>query len=75
MQLPNEQLKQIRSGLPILYKNSIDHSSKGGKHMSGIIITEIGIGMSVLAVILFIASIVYRNTAGKKIREELGKEY
>lgn len=43
--------------------------------MSGIIITEIGIGMSVLAVILFIASIVYRNTAGKKIREELGKEY
>lgn len=43
--------------------------------MSGIIITEIGIGMIVLAVILFITSIVYRNTAGKKIQEELGKEY
>lgn len=43
--------------------------------MSGIIITEIGIGMIVLAVILFIISIVYRSTAGKRIREELGKEY
>lgn len=43
--------------------------------MSGIIITEIGIGMIALAVILFIISIVYRNTAGKKIQEELGKEY
>lgn len=43
--------------------------------MSGIIITEIGVGMSVLAVILFIASLVYRSTAGKKIHEELNKEY
>lgn len=43
--------------------------------MSGIIITKIGIGMIALAVILFIISIVYRNTAGKKIQEELGKEY
>lgn len=43
--------------------------------MSGIVITWIGIGMIVLAVILFIASIVYRNTAGRKIREELVKEY
>jgi hypothetical protein len=43
--------------------------------MSGIIISEIGIGMIALAVILFIISIVYRNTAGKKIQEELGKEY
>lgn len=43
--------------------------------MSGIIIIGTGIGMIVLAVILFIASIVYRNTAGKRIREELGKEY
>lgn len=43
--------------------------------MSGIIITGIGIGMIALAIVLFIASIVYRNTAGKRIREELGKEY
>ena len=43
--------------------------------MSGIISTKIGIGMIALAVILFIISIVYRNTAGKKIQEELGKEY
>jgi len=43
--------------------------------MSGIIITGIGIGIIVLAVILFIISIVYRNTAGKKIQEELWKEY
>ena len=43
--------------------------------MSGIIISEIGIGMIALAVILFIISIVYRNTAGKKIQEEQGKEY
>ena len=43
--------------------------------MSGIIITGVGVGMIALAVILFIISIVYRNTAGKKIRNELGKEY
>lgn len=43
--------------------------------MSGVILTGIGIGMIVFAVILFIISIVYRNTAGKKIQEELGKEY
>ena len=43
--------------------------------MSGIIISEIGIGMIALAVILFIISIVYRNTAGKKMQGELGEEY
>ena len=43
--------------------------------MSGITIAGIGIGMAALAIILFITSIVYRNTAGKRIREELGKEY
>lgn len=43
--------------------------------MSGIVIVGIGIGMIVLAVILFIASIVYRNTAGKRVQKELGKEY
>lgn len=43
--------------------------------MSGIIIAGIGIGMVALAIILFIVSVVYRNTAGKRIRKELGKEY
>ena len=43
--------------------------------MSGIIITGIGVGLIALSVILFITSIVYRNTAGKRIRKELGKEY
>ena len=43
--------------------------------MSGIIITEIGIGMIVFSVILFTMSVVYRNTGGKKIRKELEKEY
>ena len=47
----------------------------GGKRMSGITIVGVGIGMIVLAIILFIVATVYRKTAGKRIREELGKEY
>lgn len=47
----------------------------GGITVSGVIILAIGISMMVFAVILFIISIVYRKTAGKRIREELGKEY
>ena len=43
--------------------------------MSGIMIMMAGIGMAVLSVILFVVSIVYRKTAGKKIREELKREY
>ena len=43
--------------------------------MSGIVIAGIGAGMVVLAVVLFVVSILYRNTAGKRIREELRKEY
>ena len=43
--------------------------------MSGIMIMAAGIGMAVLSVILFVVSIVYRKTAGKKIREELKREY
>lgn len=43
--------------------------------MGGTVILAIGIGFIVLAVILLIVSIVYRRTAGKKIREELKKEY
>lgn len=43
--------------------------------MSGILIMMAGIGMAVLSVALFVVSIVYRKTAGKKIREELKREY
>lgn len=43
--------------------------------MSGIIILGIGIGMIALAAILFIVSIVYRKTAGKRMKQELKKEY
>lgn len=39
------------------------------------IILGAGIGMIVLAVALFIGSLIYRNTAGKKIMDELKKEY
>lgn len=57
---------------PLLYW---DCSNIGGKCMSGIIIMGVGIGMIVFAIILFIVSVAYRKTAGKRIREELGKEY
>lgn len=43
--------------------------------MSGIMIMMAGIGMAVLSAVLFVVSIVYRKTAGKKIREELKREY
>lgn len=43
--------------------------------MSGTIILGAGIGLIVLSVVLLAASIVYRNTTGKKIREELEEEY
>lgn len=43
--------------------------------MSGMIITGIGIGMVILAVVLTIASATYRKTAGRKIQEELKREY
>ena len=43
--------------------------------MSGVIVFMAGIGMIVLAVILFAASIVYRRTAGKRIGKELKQEY
>lgn len=43
--------------------------------MSGMIILGVGIAMIVLAVILFGVGIVYRKTAGKRIREELKREY
>lgn len=43
--------------------------------MSGTIVFAAGIGMIVLAAILQVISVIYRNTAGKRIREELKKEY
>lgn len=43
--------------------------------MSGSIILGVGIGLIALAAVLFIVSIVYRKTAGKKIRDELRDEY
>lgn len=43
--------------------------------MSGNIILMAGAGMIVLAIILFVVSIVYRRTAGKQIRDELKREY
>lgn len=43
--------------------------------MSGIMILGIGIGLIVFAIAGFVISIAYRNTAGKRIREELKQEY
>lgn len=43
--------------------------------MSGIMILAVGIALAVAAVILFIASVVYRQTAGRRIREELTRDY
>lgn len=43
--------------------------------MTGIIIIMIGISTVMLSAILFIVSLVYRKTAGKRIREELVGEY
>ncbi len=43
--------------------------------MSGMMIVAAGIGMTVFSVILFAVSIVYRKTAGRRIREELMREY
>lgn len=43
--------------------------------LSGIVILGIGIGMILFSVFLFITSMIYQKTAGKKIREELDKEY
>lgn len=43
--------------------------------MSGIVMIAAGMGMGVLAAALFAASVVYRQTAGRKIREELRRDY
>ena len=46
-----------------------------GKNMNGIVIVGIGIALIAVSAALFIASIFYRHTAGRRIREELDKEY
>lgn len=43
--------------------------------MSGVLLIIIGIVIMILAVILFVLSVLYRKTAGKRIREELKEEY
>lgn len=43
--------------------------------MEGTEMIRIGIGMIGLAIILLIVSVVYSKTAGKKIQEELWREY
>jgi len=49
--------------------------NKGEIRLSGNIIVGIGIGFVVLSVILLIYGVVYKGTTGKKIREQLEKEY
>lgn len=43
--------------------------------MSGTIILGIGIGLIILSIMLFVVSIIYRKTAGRRIQEELKREY
>lgn len=43
--------------------------------MSGVMIVVAGIGMAVLSVALFVISIIYRRTVGRKMSEELRREY
>lgn len=45
------------------------------KRMEGTAMIGIGIGMIGLAIVLLIVSVVYSKTVGKKIREELWREY
>lgn len=43
--------------------------------MSGMVILAAGIGMVLLSAVLFLVSVVYRQTAGRKIREALSRDY
>lgn len=43
--------------------------------MRGVVILAAGIGMVAFSAVLFMVSIVYRQTAGKKIREALSRDY
>lgn len=55
----------------------VEHGDSFGRRrkMSGMVILAVGIGMVLLSVTLFIVSIIYRQTAGKKIREALSQDY
>lgn len=43
--------------------------------MTGTFIVAAGIALIAVSAALFIVSIIYRNTAGRRIREELDREY
>lgn len=43
--------------------------------MNGMVILTVGIGMMLLSVVLFIVGVVYHQTAGRKIREALSRDY
>lgn len=43
--------------------------------MNGMMTIVAGISLVVFSMLLFVVSIVYRKTAGRKIREELMREY
>lgn len=46
-----------------------------GFDMRATVLIGAGSGMIVLAIALFLAGMIYRKTVGRKIREELKKEY
>ncbi len=43
--------------------------------MSGTMMVIVGIGLVILSVLLFVVSIVFRRTTGRKIKETLKREY
>ncbi len=43
--------------------------------MSGMIILVIGIGITIVGIILLVLSVIYRNTKVKRIKKELEEEY
>lgn len=43
--------------------------------ISGTGIIIVGIGSIMISILLFIVSLIYRKTVGKKIKEELEREY
>ena len=49
--------------------------SRKEENMSGTMMMTVGVACIALGIIVFIASIIYQNTAGKKIKVELEKEY
>lgn len=45
------------------------------EHMNSTFIVGTGIALIAVSAVLFITSIIYRSTAGRRIREELNREY